>query len=307
MSRGRSNFTCWLKKGDNVIIPSDNVEVGTKLDAGAYNVTYNFYEDKFTIMKKTIKTDDLIAMPQPETVEVIDSIKDFYSQREEFAKWGFVFKRGFLLYGVPGGGKTSIISNIMKYVVDELDGVVFILYNETDLYAYSKFISDVYRGIEPDRIVLAIFEDIDGMCKDETLLINVLDGLGNNNNVLNIATTNYTERLSERLVNRPNRFDRRIEIKSPGYDARKFFFEHKILPERLAEIDIHKWVKETEGMTLAQLSEIVKSVFLLKDSFESTIDTLKNMKQVPQSSQYNKGGDSDTPPRALGFQMSLKL
>lgn len=303
MSNARANYSCWLKKGDNMVTPSDNVEVLDQLEAGAYGVSYNWSRDQFTVTKKVIKTDGLVAMPQPETEEVMSGIREFYSQREEFARWDFVFKRGYLLYGVPGGGKTSIISSIINYVVEQLDGVVFVIYNEIELNDYARFMREVYRGVEPDRIIAVIFEDIDGMIKDETLLINVLDGLGNSNNVLNIATTNYTERLSERIINRPNRFDKRIEIKSPNYECREFFFKHKILPEELSKIDIPTWVKETEGMTLAQLSEIIKSVFLLKESFEEVISRLKGMKKTPQSTSYNKDIEGTGQPTGIGFQM----
>jgi len=295
----RSEYSCWLKKGDRLIMPSDNVVVINELESGAYNVKYNAYKDVYSVHKKDINTDSLIDIPQPETIEVIDSIKDFYEQREAFAEWGFVFKRGFLLYGVPGGGKTSIITNVMKFVIEQLNGIVFLVYDDEDLRAYAKFLPDVFRAIEKDRIVLTIFEDIDGMHREEGLLINVLDGIGNNNNVLNIATTNYTERLSERLINRPNRFDRRIEIKSPNYESRKFFFEKKIIPTKLGEIDLDKWVRKTEGFTMAQLSEVVKSVFLLGQSFEETIDILDGMKKIPNSANYNKDGNSP----GLGFKV----
>jgi len=284
----RAAHSCWIKKGDNVYLPSDNVEVADELAAGAYKVSYSHREETFIVTRVDIQTDDLIDLPQPEMEGVMQSVTDFYDQKNQFKEWGFVFKRGFLLYGVPGGGKTSIISNIIKYVVEKMNGVAFVIYNLDDLEYYSRFMSGPYREIEPDRVILTIFEDIDGMTKNETLLINVLDGLGNSNNVLNIATTNYTERLSDRIVNRPNRFDRRIEIKSPNAEAREYYLKHKILPQFSKNIDFKEWVSKTEGMTLAQMSELIKSVFLLNQSFVETIETLKGMKKVPSSSSYNK-------------------
>lgn len=303
MADNRKTYTQWVKKGDNVYMPSDNIKIEERLESGAYRVGYSNREENYVVTKVDIKTDNLVEVDQPEMVEVMQSVDDFYKQQEEFAKWGFVFKRGFLLYGVPGGGKTSIISNVMKYVIEQMGGVVFLVYDTYDLQYYSGFMSSVFRGIEPNRLILTIFEDIDGMHKEETLLINVLDGLGNSHNVLNIATTNYTERLSERLINRPNRFDRRWEIKSPNYKARKQFFEAKILPDYLKGINLDSWVQQTEGMTLAQLSEVVKSVCLLKQPLNEVVNTLRGMKKVPDSTGYNK---DQTAGLGFGFGKTSK-
>lgn len=297
MSDNRSNYSRWIKKGEGTFMPSDNVQVVDRIEAGAYNVTYSHRDEVFKVTKIDVKTDGLVDIPQPETIEVMNAVDEFYSQQEQFKEWDFVFKRGFLLYGIPGGGKTSIISAIMKYVTEQKDGIAFVIYDLEDLEYYSRFMKTVYRDIEPNRLVLAIFEDIDGMVKNETLLINTLDGLGNSNNILNIATTNYTERLSERIINRPNRFDRRFEIKSPNEEARKFYLEQKIKPDFLKNIKVDEWVEETDGLTIAQLSELIKSVCILGQPFFETIEILKGLKKIPDSSQYNKKGGSN-----LGFQ-----
>lgn len=287
----RKQYDCWLKKGDHLLHPSDNVKVIERLDSGTYHVSYDEYNDVFSVNKRPIKTDELIDVPQAEAEDIMKSIDDFYTQKEEFEKWGFLFKRGFLLYGVPGGGKTSIIARIIDYVVTKLDGLIFTIYNRKDLHAYSKFLPDILRTIEPNRIVISVFEDIDGMVdqsETETLLINILDGLGNSGNVFNIATTNYMERLSPRIMNRPNRFDRRFEIKPPDAVSRKFFLSKRIRPEFLTTIDLEDWVTKTEGMTLAQLGEVIKSVFLLKKDFNQVIDTLFDMRKVHNSADYGK-------------------
>lgn len=303
MSETRSNFSCWIKKGENLFIPSDNVQVQDRLAPGAYRVGWNRQEERVVANRIDIKTDGLIQIPQPEVTEVMACVNEFFNQKEEFAKWDFVFKRGFLLYGVPGGGKTSIINTLITYVTEQLDGVVFVIHNEDDLDYYSTFITKCYRDIEPNRMVMTVFEDIDGLCRNETLLINTLDGIGNSSNILNIATTNYTERLPERITNRPNRFDRRFEIKSPNAEARKYYFEHKILAEYLPGVDIDEWVKRTEGLTLAQLSEVIKSVFLFNQELDEVIAVLKDLKKVPSSSNYNKSSTD----QGLGYGFKTKV
>lgn len=301
----RQAFTQWVKRGTHAFMPSDNIETVDKLEAGAYTVSRD-QNGNFELIRMDIKTDTLIDMPQPEAIEIMESIEKFYTQKEKFEKWGFIFKRGFLLYGIPGGGKTSMISKIIKHTVEKLDGVVFMIYDKSDLLAYSAFMSGVYRTIEPNRSIVVVFEDIDGLCHGydsaETLLINVLDGIGNNSNVLNIATTNYTERISERIISRPNRFDRKIEIKSPTEEARRYFFNVRILEEfKDDKFNLDEWVNKTKNMTIAQLGELIKSVCVLDQGLDDTIEILTG-KRPPSSDYYNKP-DSE---QSVGFVFGRK-
>ena len=217
--------------------------------------------------------------------------KKSFDKKEEFKNYGFSYKRGILLYGIPGGGKTSIINMLCSHLVNKMNGIVFQIVTRDELQRYANFISSIYRQIEPNRPIVTIFEDIDGLAsieEYETMLLNVLDGLNQVDNVVNIATTNYTEKLSERLLNRVNRFDRRMEIKSPNFECRELFFKAKLKPQDLLKINLEKWCHETEGMTMAQLGEVIKSVIILENSLEETISILKDMKQVPVSRNYNK-------------------
>jgi SpoVK/Ycf46/Vps4 family AAA+-type ATPase len=296
----REANSCWIKRGTSKFTPSDNIVVVEELDPGAYKVSYDPYNDIYHANKMTIDNTSLIKIPQKEVDEVVDNVKDFYAKQEEFKKWNFPFKRGILLHGIPGGGKTSIISQIIEFVVNDLGGVAFVLSNEVDVSVYSKFYKEMYRKIEPTRLIVTVFEDIDGMTRDETTLINVLDGLGDIGNVFNIGTTNYPEYLSDRIANRPSRFDRKIEIKSLDAAGRRFFFENKILPDYLQKTRIDHWVEKTEGYTVAQLSEIVKSVFLLGCTFDEVITTLEGMKQKVTSHDHDK----ETLP-GIGFGQHL--
>jgi SpoVK/Ycf46/Vps4 family AAA+-type ATPase len=114
-----------------------------------------------------------------------------------------------------------------------------------------------------------------------------------------IATTNYTERLSERIVSRPNRFDRRIEVRSPNAECRRLYFQHKLKPSDLAVIDMEEWVARTRGMSMAHLGEVIKSVIILGNNFEETIGRLEGMKIIPVSRNYNKEFDE-----RMGFNSS---
>lgn len=297
----RVSYTQWLKRGTNMFLPTDNSITQPRIDAGVYNI--RFAENVgFYLFKKELNLDELIELPMPENKKVLSSIKTFWERKEKFKQYGYTYKRGILLYGIPGGGKTSLINLLCKHLIEEMDGVIFNINNDTDLDLYQTFMPEIYRTIEKDRPIITIIEDIDGICdsrSSETQLINVLDGINQIEDVVYIATTNYTERLSERVLNRPNRFDRRIEVKSPNEACRKMYFEHKLKPEDLKTIDLKKWIKDTKGMTMAHLGEVIKSVVILGNNFDETIKELKSMKIIPQSRSYNAEEDENV---GIGFK-----
>ena len=284
-------FSAYIKSGDNTFSPADNVSAVKKLDNGLYNINRDPY-GVYTCIKKDINTKEILTLPEPQSEEVMKQIQTFYKQKEEFKKWKFNHKRGILLYGVPGGGKTSLISSIIDYACNEIDGVAFYIPSVDVFGVYRDFISTNFRVIEPDRAIIIIIEDIDSYFNGayasyETGLLNTIDGVENKDNVLYLATTNYPEMLPDRIYNRPGRFDLKIEIKAPSAKSREFYLTNKILPDFLKTIDIKKWVKDTDGMNIAQISELVKSYFLLNLDYEEVVTSLKN-KKIPSSSSQGR-------------------
>lgn len=303
MAEQRVNYTQWLQRADNIFLPTDNSKTVGRVIAGVYDIRYN-QDMGYYLLKKNLSLDELIEMPSPEGDKVIAGIQTFWERKAKFKQYGFAYKRGVLLYGIPGGGKTSLINLLCKKLIEDMDGVIFTLTSADDLTRYTSFMPEMYRVIEPERPIITIIEDLDGLCQDketESKLLNVLDGIEQLENVVYLATTNYTERLSERMTNRPNRFDIRIEVKSPNAECRRLYFEKKLKKQDLKAIDMDEWVARTEGMTMAHLGEVIKSVIILGNTFDDTIERLTGMKTTPNSRNYNKEFQA-----ALGFTSSAK-
>jgi SpoVK/Ycf46/Vps4 family AAA+-type ATPase len=278
--------------------PANDVEVVKKLECGLYDVSRDTYGN-YHCLRKEVNTTEILKLPEPGTVEVIDQIKMFYAKKELFKKWNFNHKRGILLHGTPGGGKTCLISSIMDYVCNEIRGVAFYIPSADKFSIYRDFINTVFRELEPDTPIIIIIEDIDayfgnnGYGSTETTLLNTIDGVENKNNVLYLATTNYPENLPPRIYNRPGRFDLKIEIKPPCDESRDFYFRNRIPEDIINKIDVTKWVKDTDGMTIAQLSELVKAHFILEQDYDTILEALRN-KTIPSSGKYAK--------EAVGFK-----
>jgi SpoVK/Ycf46/Vps4 family AAA+-type ATPase len=114
------------------------------------------------------------------------------------------------------------------------------------------------------------------------MILNLLDGIKQIDNVVYIATTNHPEKLEDRITNRPSRFDRRYEIELPNTEVRTAYIENKLSEEDLKKINIEMWVKESDGFSLAHMRELVISVITMDNSFEDTIARLKGMKVKPK-------------------------
>jgi len=304
----RVDYSQWLKRGTSTFIPTDNAKTVSRVEAGVYNLRYS-QGTGFYIFKKTLHIDELLHLPSKAEEEVLEGITKFWAKKDKFKEYGFIYKRGILLYGPPGTGKTCLINIISDRMIKEHDGVVFVIQHGSDLDLYSKFIPEIFRTIEPNRPILAIIEDIDCFCtggSTETELINVLDGIEQMDNVVYLATTNYTEKLPARLLNRPNRFDRRIKVGYPTAIVREAYLRKKLKPHDLVEIEKSKnplktWVSETKNMTLSHIGELIKSVIILDNKFEDAIKLLRELKDIPVSAQYNKGEDEEA---SIGFKKS---
>jgi len=187
------------------------------------------------------------------------------------------------MYGEPGCGKSGIIQLISQDLIKR-DGIVINIKDEEDVDKFTQFIG-TFRKIEPQRPLVVLLEDIDSIASENKYqtarLLNILDGVKQIEGVVYIATTNYPEKLEERITNRPSRFDRRYKVELPNEEIRRAYILNKLTPEDIEENNIEEWVKRTEGMSLSHLKEVLISVIVMGRTFEETISNLEGLKIKP--------------------------
>ena len=253
-----------------------------KLQSGVYSIAVSQYHG-IIYQKKHVCVDDLLRFPDSVSDKILAEITTFWGKGTKFIEHGFLHRRGYLLHGPAGSGKTCLVQQIIADIVSA-DGLVFQCNNHPAIFndGLSQF-----RKVEPNRPIVCLFEDIDAIVDEhgEDEILTLLDGENQIDKVLNIATTNYPEKLDKRLVARPRRFDRVLKIGMPTAAVRKMYFEKKL---KVSDDEIEKWVSASDGFSFAACAELVISVCCFEKKFEDSVETLKEMMSATLNSRsYN--------------------
>ena len=273
--------SCWSNLKNNEYAPA--YPTVPKVPAGVYEIGWNGNLSTHTLKKQPFKTDELYHLPSYEITDILKDIDNFWNRADNYKKYNYIHKRGILMYGEPGCGKSGIIQLISQQIIEK-DGIVINVKDEEDVERFTSFIA-TFRKVEPNRPLIVLLEDIDSLAGEgrhqTARLLNILDGVKQIEGVVYIATTNYPEKLQDRITNRPSRFDRRYKVELPNADIRRAYIQHKLNDEDLKGIDIEEWIKKTEGMSLSHLKEVVISVIVMGRTFEETIENLEGLKKTP--------------------------
>lgn len=265
-----------------------------KIPPGIYR--FERVDGRTIIIPAAIVTDKLIRFPDTKSDFLIEEIFKFWKSRERFEKLGFAFRRGFMIWGPQGSGKTAAIKIVTNEMVKR-GGIVVMGDCHTDLLIIG--LSEI-RVVEPDRPIVVLMEDIDAIIERscESTVLALLDGEYSIDNVVFLATTNYPEKLDPRVVNRPSRFDRIVHIGMPNAASRKLYLESRNLGLNAEELE--KWVKDTEGLSIAHIKELICDVFCFDNPFETELKRLKSMFKTPKSDDQRKAAGFGGPTGCQG-------
>jgi hypothetical protein len=293
----RIKYEQWASSDNKSYFPA--AKTRRTLPAGVYEInksTSGLYFERIPI-----KTEGLIQFPQSNSDKVIDEIKKFWEREDKFKEYNLTYKRGIILWGPPGSGKSCTIQIVMKDVIDR-NGIVI-------KFTHPELFSDgirILREIQSESPVIVLMEDIDAILEiySESSVLNILDGVDQIDKMVFLATTNYPERLGARILNRPSRFDKRFKIGHPNAESRRLYFEHVIGQEKIEElqIDLEEWVDDTDGFSIAHLKELFIAVYILGDDYEASVETLASMKE-----QVMADDEFDRPLLGFGAEKKKKI
>lgn len=277
----------WIKNKD-IYTPSSDVQILAKLPPGMYTVEYDANSGHYC-KPVDLKTDELFVFTESIAQNLLNEISLFWGKKELYEENNLVHKRGILLYGFPGTGKTSYINMLSEALIKE-GGIVFKINGLRNLYNYIEFLKFGFRKIQKDTNIITILEDIDQYKEVELELLDFLDGQSHLNHHVIIATSNDTEDIPDTFL-RPSRLDLKIEVTLPTENTRKEYFEYKKVPTDI----LNDLVIKTEGCSLADLKEVYICVFLLDYEIDKAIEQV--LKPHEKKSYLNK----DSRKRKIGL------
>lgn len=159
--------------------------------------------------------------------DVLADLREFYRSSTWYAERGIPYRRGYLLHGPPGTGKTTMVLAL----AGELRLTVAVLSLSSRILS-DEGLRTLVDGVPAASLLL--IEDVDCVFKERrdtdvqtgvTLsgLLNALDGVSSRDGRVLFLTTNHPERLDPALI-RPGRVDRKIELGHATPDqARRLF------------------------------------------------------------------------------------
>jgi len=185
---------------------------------------------------------------------ILDDAKDFLNSKRWYTERGIPFRRGYLLYGAPGSGKTSIIhslagelgldvyiislsragldDNALQELIADLPEKCIALMEDID----AAFHHSISRATESPEKKLVAGDKGPGSPSNDTPkislsgLLNALDGVGAQEGRLLFATTNRYETLDAAL-RRPGRMDVHVEFKLASQYQAAGLFKRFYMPD----------------------------------------------------------------------------
>ena len=164
-----------------------------------WHVEHSYWRHAAT---KTSRSIDSVVLPRVSKDKIIADLDAFLTKEtfRFYTSHGIPYKRSYLFYGVPGAGKTSLLTAIAGKYRRNL-----CIMQPTDPRFTDDTLADAIK--EAPRRSIIVLEDVDALfhknreAKNAKMtisfsgLLNALDGIGNPDGQIFVLTTNFRENL----------------------------------------------------------------------------------------------------------------
>lgn len=206
-----------------------------------------------------------LILPDGLLDEIERQVFGIAEHRDRLRRGGHHLKRGLLLHGPPGTGKTHTVRYLLGKAKDH---TVIVLTGGA--LRFIRQACALARLLQPAIVVL---EDVDLVAKHRDYdeggnpvlfdVLNQLDGISDDADIVFVLTTNRADLLEPALAARPGRVDLAVEIPLPGDEERLrllHLYGRDMSVDAATEEEV---VRRTSGVTASFLRELVRKSALL--------------------------------------------
>lgn len=265
----------------------------------------------FHYLGKRQKRDiDSIYLPKKQKADIIADMEKFLapSTRTRYIKLGINHKRVYLLEGIPGSGKTSLITALASKFNFNIAIISFVpKMTDVDLLRLLRSLNDTYEDQSSSesrstkKQTIMVFEDIDCIFKERKShdenknnitfsgLLNALDGITSNENLICFITTNYKNHLDSALL-RPGRIDYIMQFDYSTKEQIQDIFRDFTSCEDSAKIqEFYKLCITTQ----MKISTALLQQYLMQyiDQPDAAISNVEQMKKMFNNAKVDKEAD----------------
>ncbi|MBX3728976.1 MAG: ATP-binding protein [Candidatus Sumerlaeia bacterium] len=208
---------------------------------------------------------EALVLPEAMRQTILANTVNLLRRREVYRAAGVPLRRGVLLHGPPGTGKTRIGRALAQSC-----GCTFILVTPAMIGrgVCVRALFELARRLAP---TVLFFEDLDLVGGDRhsgcdlgvlgELLVG-LDGLDSGEGIIAVATTNDLTAIEPALKDRPSRFDIVLEVPTLDAPERAVYLARWLAAHPGVELDTERLVAATRGFSGAQMQELCRAAII---------------------------------------------
>ncbi len=190
--------------------------------------------------------------------EVITNTIGFLLRRKEIAQYGVRIRRGLLLDGPPGNGKTMLCRYIQELCTDNAIDWGIVTSSALDHAYQNNELNTLFQ-----TFTVTFFDDVDisyldrgsGNGKMACSILSAMDGMDQKSDVVRIFTTNEKIDKLDKAFTRPGRIDCTFTINKPDASLRRKLVE-SWPEEMISHIDIDALIIQSDDFSFAELEAI---------------------------------------------------